>query len=70
MGSIKRRTFLKTASATAAASPLLWGTSKSWAGANDRVRIGVIGIRGQGQAHIRQFSALENVEVSALCDVD
>jgi len=70
MGSIKRRTFLKSASAAAAASPLLWGTSKSWAGANDRVRIGVIGIRGQGQAHIRQFSAIENVEVSALCDVD
>ena len=66
---MKRRTFLKTVSA-AATAPLLWGTSKSWAGANDRINVAVIGIRGQGQAHIRAYQELENVNVVALCDVD
>ncbi len=39
-------------------------------GANDRVRIGVVGIRGMGFGHIRANSGLKNVEVAALCDVD
>jgi len=66
---MKRRSFLKTG-AMAASAPLLWGTSKSWAGANDRVNIAVIGIRGQGQSHIRAYQDLQNVRVAALCDVD
>ena len=66
---MKRRTFVKTAVATAA-GPLLWGTKKSWAGANDRVRVAVVGIRGMGQNHIAAYNALENVQVAALCDVD
>lgn len=64
---MKRRTFIKTA---AAAAPLLWGSSKSWAGANDRVNIAVIGIRGMGQSHIQAYQELKNVNVVALCDVD
>ena len=39
-------------------------------GANNRVRIGVIGIRGMGYGHIQGYSALKNVEVVAVCDVD
>ena len=66
---MKRRTFIKTVSA-AATVPLLWGTSKSWAGANDRINVAVVGIRGQGQAHIKAYQELENVNVVALCDVD
>ncbi|MDR2472748.1 MAG: Gfo/Idh/MocA family oxidoreductase, partial [Tannerella sp.] len=38
--------------------------------ANDRIRVAVIGIRGQGQDHIRQYQSLPDVEVAALCDVD
>ena len=49
---------------------LLWGTSRAWAGANDRVRVAVIGVHGMGQNHIKEYSALPNVEVVALCDVD
>ena len=48
-------------------------SSKSYAsiiGSNERVNIAVIGIRGQGQAHIQSYSALANVRVTALCDVD
>ena len=39
-------------------------------GANERVRIGVIGIRGMGYGHIQGFSQLDNVEVVAICDID
>lgn len=46
------------------------GTHKAWAGANERVRIAVIGINGMGQNHIKEYLALPNVEVAALCDVD
>jgi predicted dehydrogenase len=37
---------------------------------NDTVRIACVGIRGQGRAHIRMYSAMPNVEIAALCDVD
>jgi predicted dehydrogenase len=40
------------------------------AGANDRVRVGVCGIRGQGFQHVEEYSRLDNVEVAAVCDVD
>lgn len=39
-------------------------------GANDRVRVGVCGIRGQGFTHVEEYSRLPNVEVAAVCDVD
>lgn len=48
----------------------LWGTGNSWHGANDRVNSGVVGIRNQGFGHIRGYSNLENVQVTALCDPD
>lgn len=72
MSSITRRTFIEKASVGAgAAAALLIGTSKtSWAGANDRVRVAVMGINGRGKSHIAGFSALDNVEVVTLCDVD
>jgi hypothetical protein len=40
------------------------------AGANDRIRVGVCGIRGQGFQHVEEYSRLDNVEVAAVCDVD
>lgn len=39
-------------------------------GANDRVVLAVIGIRGQGNALTRGFARLPNVEIKTLCDVD
>jgi len=51
-------------------SAMLWGTSRAWAGAGDRVRVAVIGVHGMGQSHIEAYSKLPNVEVAALCDVD
>jgi predicted dehydrogenase len=37
---------------------------------NDTVRVACVGIRGQGNSHIREYSAMPNVEIAALCDVD
>lgn len=67
---LSRREFVGAAGAATAAGVLI-GTSKtSWAGANERIRVAQLGIRGQGRGHIRSFNALENVEVATLCDVD
>ncbi len=69
---MNRRRFVKLAAGgtAAGASSLLLGTGRGWAGANDRIRIGVVGIHGMGQTHIEEFSKLANVQVAALCDVD
>jgi predicted dehydrogenase len=69
---MERRKFIqKTAKGTVAlgAAPLIFSNS-NWKGANDRVNVAVIGIRGMGQSHIREYQNLKNVEVAALCDVD
>ena len=69
---MKRRKFLKiTSTGTIGMSvgPVILNSSK-WKGANDRVNVAVIGIRGQGSGHIRAYQQLTNVEVVAICDVD
>jgi predicted dehydrogenase len=67
---LPRRRFLKTAAAGAAAISLpaaAWGRV---AGANDAIRVGVIGVRGRGGDHIKGFSAVPGVRVTAVCDCD
>jgi len=39
-------------------------------GANDRIRVGVIGFNSRGKDHIKNFMNLEWVEIATLCDVD
>ncbi len=59
-----RRSFLWTASAAVATRgrPIL--------GANDRIRIGVIGVGGRGRDHINTWSAIPEADVAAICDVN
>ena len=67
MEQITRRNFVKGA----AAATVLVGTSKtSWAGANDRVRVAVMGLNGRGRSHLGGYASVDNVEVATLCDVD
>ncbi|MGH9628260.1 MAG: Gfo/Idh/MocA family protein [Bryobacteraceae bacterium] len=55
---------------TAAGSALLLGNSHLWAGANDRLRVAVIGMGGRG-GHLMTLSAkMPNIEVAAVCDPD
>ncbi len=39
-------------------------------GANDRVRVGICGLRGQGFYHVEEYAQISNVEVAAFCDPD
>ncbi|MEZ6089271.1 MAG: Gfo/Idh/MocA family oxidoreductase [Pirellulaceae bacterium] len=66
-----RRNFLKSSSAVGA-SFLITGTKASGniLGANDRVRIGVVGVNGRGSSHISGFGGQKNVELAYLVDPD
>ncbi|HEO69774.1 MAG TPA: Gfo/Idh/MocA family oxidoreductase [Candidatus Hydrogenedentes bacterium] len=66
--SVTRRQFL----GRSAAAVLVAGTMTRGKvfGANDRIRVGVVGIHGRGGSHIDGFSGLDDSEVVALCDCD
>lgn len=69
---MERRKFIEMTSKGTVAlgtGPVIF-TNSNWKGANDRVNVAVIGIRGMGQSHIREYQKLKDVEVTALCDVD
>jgi predicted dehydrogenase len=44
--------------------------SRAMASPNDTVRVACVGVHGQGRTHISRYSAMENVEIAAICDVD
>src|SRR5213593_3706228 len=72
MKTMNRRIFLKTSTLTAAALSL---PACSWAsvrGANDSIRVAVVGFGGRGADHISGMRGLanKNVRIVALCDVD
>src|SRR5437660_1237700 len=70
MKAISRRSFLKTSVAGAAACSL---SPRSWSqvvGANDNIRVAVVGINGRGGSHIDEFSKIKGVRLTAFCDVD
>jgi predicted dehydrogenase len=66
----RRREFLKTTALGTAGLTLGTAARARVLGANDRVQVAVIGIRGQGDALKRGFARLAGVEVKTLCDVD
>jgi predicted dehydrogenase len=68
-----RRTFLKQAAAASIATTFtIAGTKASGKvlGANDTVRIGVAGIHGRGQNHIKEWLGMKNVQLTYLIDPD
>jgi predicted dehydrogenase len=65
-----RREFIKTTAGAAAVSTLGFHLKTSANSPNDTIRVAVVGIRGQGNAHIQAYSRMPNVEIAALCDVD
>ncbi len=70
---LNRRDFLRAGIASGASLAALSGISilpqKVW-GANDRVRMAVVGIRGRGGDHLKGFGKVPGVEIAAICDVD
>lgn len=74
MRPFSRRSFLKkSALATgvgAAASVLRPSVWAAPAGANDAIRIAIIGLGTKGRQHLKVLSARDDVRVTALCDLD
>jgi predicted dehydrogenase len=62
---INRRNFIKTGAGVAAAMQ-----SAQILGANDRIRVAVIGLRGRGFDHLKTYHKIEGVEIAAVCDID
>src|SRR5581483_7106198 len=70
-----RRNFLKAGVKAGAAFAAMRGVTfvthpERVFGANDRVRVAVIGLHGQGWSHVEEYSRMPNVEIAAVCDVD
>ena len=83
---VTRRDFIRTATASGlAAASILVATertplaaavtrrSRRIIGANDRIRVGIVGVKGMGGGHLRNLVGPEmkadNVDVIAICDV-
>ena len=67
MAGTTRRTLLKGALAAGVSLAVPFSRAR---GANDDIRVAVVGIRGQGSNHIKWFSAIPGVRVVAICDAD
>ncbi len=67
MSSVSRRTFLQGSLAVAAGAA---GLGARRPGPNERLRVAVVGIRGQGGFHTRLWTGMQDVEIAALCDID
>ena len=66
MSNFDRRDFIKTGAGMAALS---LAQSSRVLGANDRVRVAIIGLRGRGNDHING-PTVPGVELAAICDID
>lgn len=68
-----KRSALGTAGLAIGATAFSAKSYRNIQGANDRINVAVIGIRGQGGTHINSFCGMKdskNVRVRTLCDVD
>lgn len=62
MNGISRRTFFQGAAAAVSATRVI--------GANDRIRVGLVGIGGRGTAHLNSYTKIETCNIAGLCDVN
>src|SRR5258708_26767602 len=68
---VNRRDVLKTGAGGAAMTGVTFITNPEGVfGANDRVRIAVVGVRGRGGNHIDTYSKIPGADVVAICDPD
>jgi predicted dehydrogenase len=70
MPKLNRRQFL--AASAACSTLILAGTRASGRvlGANDTIRVGVIGLNGRGKTHIEMATTTPGMTLAAVCDVD
>ncbi len=72
---VSRRDFLKAGSKAGAGLAALGGISfiarpERVFGANDRLRVAVVGLHGRGWDHVKEISVHKDVEIAAFCDID
>ncbi len=69
---VSRRTFVKSAAGAATVAAMAAPTiiPKKAFGANDQIRVAVLGMHGRGKSHVDGFEKLENVQVVTMCDPD
>ena len=65
-----RRSFLKSSIAAGTALSLPASLYSAAEGANDDIRIGIVGFNGRGQDHIGNYLNCKGARIVALCDVD
>lgn len=74
MNPTSRRQFLRTSTAAAGASLITApAVANSRLSANDRIRVGMVGLGGRMRSHIGCLGAMaetDNVEIAAICDCD
>lgn len=70
MSEVTRRDFMKTSAGAAVGLGVLSRSTAGWAGANNRIRVAVVGLNGRGNAHVSAYAEAENVEIASVCDVD
>jgi predicted dehydrogenase len=74
MSSLSRRNFIRASAAASAAFPLftIAGTKASGKviGANDTIRMGVVGCGGRASSHVEAWTSAEKVQVTNLIDPD
>jgi predicted dehydrogenase len=70
MQSYSRRDFLKSTALVGAAATLPSFTSLNAQSANNKVRVGVVGVNGRGMDHVGSFTQIPGVEIAWICDVD
>ena len=69
MSRITRRRFLSGSAAVGAAA-ILANVRTRALGANDDVRLAIVGVGGRGSDHIKAFSKVKGCRIVALCDAD
>jgi hypothetical protein len=65
-----RRNFIKSSLAAVGNATLASGAWSQIRGANDDIRVGIIGVRKKGKEHIQDFRRLPDVRIVAICDAD
>jgi len=74
MNALSRRTFLRKTAAVIGTGMIARAVAiPAWAkpiGANDAVRVAVIGLNNKGGDHVKQLADMPGVRIAALCDVD
>ena len=75
MGQVNRRDFMKSSATVAAgtATFALPTVMLGQRGANERIRVGMVGLGGRMHSHIGSLAAMaqsDNVEIAAICDCD